>query len=588
MPIAEPPSAKATAYLELLSGEQAGTRYPLNGEKSILGRHPDCQIVIDVGAVSRQHATITADAKGYWIEDLKSRNGTFVNDVQIAGRTQLKPSDKIKICDYEFSFNRTSPDVKQTFTAGRTLSDFGFGVMMDEDETADGTNGDESQNAVLSKLDLRSGFDGTLRLAANPEIKLRALIEITTSLGRSFSNETVLPKLLDSLFKIFMQADRGLVALKTKEGKIVPMAVKTRRGGDDETIRLSRTIVNEVLNSKQAILSADASTDARFEMSQSIADFRIRSLMCAPLINSEGEALGLIQIDSMDQRSRFQSDDLEVLAAVATQAAFVMENIALHENLIQQHKLERDLQLAHKVQQGLLPKAPPLIDHYHFFDFYEAANQVGGDFYDYIPLPGGKLGICLADVSGKGVSAALVMAKLSADVRYCLASQPELDLAVNQINAAFCRNAWEDRFVTFVLVVLDPQRHEISIVNAGHMPPFLRRIDGRVISLAPDEAGLPLGVADDYSYTVTSHKLESGDFVALYTDGFSEANNAKNDLYSIERLQERIGMKTEGVTEIGRAILSDVQQFVGGTPQSDDMCLVCFGRESGKACSNAG
>ncbi len=135
MPIAEPPSAKATAYLELLSGEQAGTRYPLNGEKSILGRHPDCQIVIDVGAVSRQHATITTDAKGYWIEDLKSRNGTFVNDVQITGRTLLKPSDKIKICDYEFSFNRSAADVKQTFTAGRTLSDFGFGVMMDEDDT---------------------------------------------------------------------------------------------------------------------------------------------------------------------------------------------------------------------------------------------------------------------------------------------------------------------------------------------------------------------------------------------------------------------------------------------------------------------
>ena len=366
------------------------------------------------------------------------------------------------------------------------------------------------------------------------------------------------------------------------------MAVKTRRGGDDETIRLSRTIVNEVLNSKQAILSKNTADDARFEMSQSITDFRIRSLDCAPLINSEGEVLGLIQLDSLDTRSQFQNEDLEVLAAVATQAAFVMENIALHENLIQQNKLERDLQLAHKVQQGLLPKAPPLIDHYHFFDFYEAANQVGGDFYDYIPLPGGKLGICLADVSGKGVSAALVMAKLSADVRYCLASQPELDLAVNQINAAFCRNAWEDRFVTFVLLVLDPSRHEINIVNAGHMPPFLRRLDGTVITLAPEESGLPLGVSDDYSYTMVSHKLESGDFVALYTDGFSEANNAKNELYSIERLEARIGMKTEGVTEIGRSILSDVQQFVGGTPQSDDMCLVCFGRESGKTCTSAG
>ncbi|MGC4004379.1 MAG: FHA domain-containing protein [Pirellulales bacterium] len=212
------------------------------------------------------------------LEDLKSRNGTFVNDEQIAVPCALVNGDRIRICDLEYLF--TSGDAGldvQTTQPQRQLSDFGFGTLIDEDNDA---NIGDSRNAVLSKLDLRSGYSGgTLRLSANPETKLRALIEITQALCKTLDIDSVLPKLLDSLFKIFMPADRGLVALKTKDGKIATRAVKHRRGGDDESIRLSRTIVNEVMESKQAILSADATTDERFEMSQSIADFRIRSLM---------------------------------------------------------------------------------------------------------------------------------------------------------------------------------------------------------------------------------------------------------------------------------------------------------------------
>ena len=577
MPIAEPPSAKATAYLELLSGEQAGTRYPLNGGKSILGRHPDCQIVIDVGAVSRQHATIVNDAKGYWIEDLKSRNGTFVNDQQITGRTALKPDDKIKICDYEFGFHRSTPDVKQTFTAGRTLSDFGFGVMMDEDETADGQPSEDSQNGVLSKLDLRSGFDGTLRLTSNPEVKLRALLEITQSLGRTFSNETVLPKLLDSLFKIFMQADRGLVALKTKEGKIVPMAVKTRRGGEDESIRLSRTIVNDVLNNKQAILSKNTADDARFDMSQSITDFHIRSLVCAPLINSEGEVLGLIQLDSLDTRSQFQNEDLEVLYSVAMQAAFVMENIALHENLIQQHKLERDLQLAHKVQQGLLPKAPPLIDHYHFFDFYEAANQVGGDFYDALMVAPDKLLFVIGDVTGKGMPAALYMALSKALTKSILSrDSARLAEAVGQLNRDLLREADEAMGVTMLIGVLDCASGELGMVNAGHENPIVRRADGSIETLAM-RGGPPFCVMD-FPYPEEPARLEPGDTLVLITDGATEAQNADEQLFGMDGTLAALGDSPDGAAATASSLADRVRAFEGDTEPSDDLTIMALKR----------
>jgi serine phosphatase RsbU (regulator of sigma subunit) len=580
MSLAESTTTRSVATLEALSGTAAGEQYKLNVEKSVMGRHPDCQIIIDSGAVSRQHAQILMVGNDYFIEDLKSRNGTFVNDHLISERTALNDGDMIRICDLDYAFHRklTSQNSKTVDGTGgnQTVSDFGFGVVMDEDEEEGNSVG---RSSVMSRLDLSQNSNGGFRIAANAEAKLRAVLEITQNLGGALSLEAVLPKLLDSLFKIFLQADRGVVALKSKDGKIVPRAVKLRRGGDDETIRLSRTIVNQVLESKQAILSADAATDERFELSQSIADFRIRSMMCAPLISSNGEALGLIQIDSLDQRQRFQEDDLEVLVGVATQSAFAIDNVNLHTNLLRQLSIERDLDLAHKVQQGILPSTPPTIPNYHFFDFYESAYQVGGDFYDYIPLSNGRLAVILADVSGKGVSAALVMARFSADVRFSLAMEPDLAAAVTKINADFCRNRWEDRFVTFVLLVLDPQKHEVTIVNAGHMAPFLRVSPGKVVSLFEEEAGMPLGVMDSTEYVANTLQLEAGQFIAIFTDGVSEAMNPKSELYTLDRLSKVLAAKVTSVAELGQTILSDVRDFVSGFAQSDDMCLICIGRE---------
>src|SRR5262249_8144560 len=151
--------------------------------------------------------------------------------------------------------------------------------------------------------------------------------------------------------------------------------------GQEESIRVSKMIINKVMQQKEAILSADAASDSRFELSQSVADFRIRSMMCAPMFDSRGEPLGVLQLDTQDQMQRFEQDDLDVLASVAAQAAFAIENAQLHESLFEQQMLQRELDLAHKVQKGFLPTTPPIIPGYHFFDFYRAAKGVGGDFY---------------------------------------------------------------------------------------------------------------------------------------------------------------------------------------------------------------
>ena len=334
------------------------------------------------------------------------------------------------------------------------------------------------------------------------------------------------------------------------------------------------------MGQKEAILSADASSDSRFNMAQSIADFRIRSMMCAPLVNSEGEVLGVIQIDTHDQGGRFQQEDLEVLASVASQAAMLVESAQLHETTLRQHRLERDLVLAQRVQQGLLPNARPQVGGYHFFEYYEPANEVGGDFYDYVPLSGGRLAVVLADVSGKGIAAALLMAKLSGEARFLLASNQTPQEAITAINRTMDNDSWEDRFVTFVLAVIDPANHSVTIVNGGHMPPFVRNADGSVAAISDEHAGPPLGVDFEHRYEPYDLVLEPGEQLVLFTDGFSEAMNAGLDLYGLGRLETAVGCNLSDPASLGSYILDDVRRFVSGHRQSDDMCLVCFGRDA--------
>jgi len=555
------------AVMQVLAGPETGKVYTVERERTILGRHPDCDIVLDVAAVSRQHARILRSGNAYFLEDLGSRNGTFINGRMIQAREMLKEGDRVKICDMDFAFHVGDAD--------RNLPGEGSSMALIVDDEENGTS---TKSTVMSTLDVSSSRSGAY-LSARPEVKLRAMMEIANNLSRAVSLEAVLPKLLDSLFKIFLQADRGFIVLQESGGApLVPKAVKHRRSDDEGTIRISRTIVRKAMESREAILSADAASDERFDMAQSIADFQIRSLICVPLIDSDGRALGVIQIDTLDQRNRFNSDDLEVLASIAAQAAAAIENAQLHERAVEQEVVQRDLDLARKVQRGMLPTQPPEVPGYHFFSFYQAARQVGGDYYDYVPLSGGRIAVVLGDVSGKGVAAAIVMAKLSGDVRFCLASENDPVQALRRVNTMLGDRRWEDRFVTFLLAILDPTGHEITVVNAGHMPPLLRRASGEVEEIGSNEAGVPLGVMDDAEYRAYRCKLDVGDSLTLYTDGISEAMNADNEFYRAERLRLALTDRNVALDELGKHILADVRRFVGGHTQNDDMCVTVFGR----------
>jgi phosphoserine phosphatase RsbU/P len=554
------------AFLELVRPGVPATRFAIDRDRAVIGRNSDCDVPLDVAAVSRRHAAIVREQGSFFIEDLKSRNGTFLNDERVEDRAPLRDGDELLICGQTFRFHG---DHRPASSGGDTsLLD-----LIDDDTTEVG------RASVMATFDVGGGGSASWRLSAKPEVKLAALLEITNNLSRALSVDDILPKLLDSLFKIFVQADRGFVVMRPKpDGPLVPMAVKNRREGDEQRTRISRTIVEEAMRSRKAILSADASSDERFSMAQSIADFAIRSMICAPMVGTEGEPLGVIQIDTLNQKSRFTDDDLEVLAGVASQAGLSLENAKMHEQVVAQQALERDLELARRMQRALLPAQPPTVPGYCFFDYYQSARQVGGDYYDYVQLPNDRFAVIVGDVAGKGVSAALLMARLSSDVRFLLASEENPAIAVEKINAGFANADWQDKFVTMIVAVVDPKTSQLTLVNAGHMAPLLRRSVGGVEAVGEETAGLPLGVATDITYEAEHRTLEPGDFVTIFTDGFSEAMNADRDLYGLERLMEQVSSSAVSVTDLGQHILDDVSKFVDGHAQSDDMCLACFGR----------
>ncbi len=547
--------------LQIVHGPGQGQMFTLGPEETVLGRLPECQVVLPSRAVSRRHARIFFRQGRFYLEDLGSRNGTLLNGEVVQQPRPLQDQDTIAICDITLRFLESPQGATAALGAEPTT----IGVP-------------EQPSQVLKRLEITPTLHERLRVRT--EDKLRALIDITQQLAGTLHVEEILPRVLESLFKVFLQADRAFVMLRDRpQGPLQVRAFRSRRPGEDESsLRISRTVLQEVERTRSALLSADTATDERLRMSESIADFHIRSVMSAPLLSHAGEVLGLIQLDTSDHRRPFTEEDLEVLVTVAQEAAIAVENAHMHQELVHQTRLQRDLELAREVQRGFLPLSRPKVSGYEFFDFYVPAQQVGGDFFTYVELPGGCVALALGDVSGKGVPAALLMAKMCSDLRFLLASCSEPAQAVAQMAEEFSRHGWEQRFVTLVVFVLDPEQHQLTVVNAGHMAPLIRRKDCSVEELAPEIAGVPVGVLPDFPYQQATFQLEPGELVLAFTDGFSEARNEQEELFGLQQVAESFQQASGSATQVGQQIVESVQQFVGSHPQADDMCLICFGR----------
>ena len=541
----------------------------------VIGRHPECSIQIDDSSVSRRHAKLVRVDDVWFVEDLDSRNGTFVNGEAIDRKAKLFDGAQIKICDIAFDFQTAIDPPRGEQPTSEVKKDFSRGFASKRSSVV---LADDADSHVVSQLDPQSHLK-PLGSKVTAEDKLTAITKVTHALSDAIGLDEMLSQILDLLFELFTEADRGFILLKDSEGVLKPLGFKARYEQDEEAIRISRTICRQVMDSKQPILSRDAGKDDRFDSSQSIFDFRIRSIMCAPLINSKDESIGVVQLDSLRRSIVFKEEDVETLMTITMQASLAIQKADLYEVARQNRELRADLELAQELQKRFLPQRSPAIDGYSFYSWYRPMQQVGGDYYDYVKLSDTRSAIIVADVVGHGIAAAMLMAKASSDARFALATTKTAEEAVCMMNQSLS-NMHLDRFVTMALCLLDHDTHQLTIVNAGHMPPILRRSDGTVENVATEESGVPIGILPDYAYESYSTQLEPGDTVVLYTDGINEAMNADDEQLTTEAILKEMRICPIKTPEgIGDQISKLVNQHSGFRPPIDDICMVCIGRD---------
>jgi serine phosphatase RsbU (regulator of sigma subunit)/pSer/pThr/pTyr-binding forkhead associated (FHA) protein len=564
------------ATISFYNAAQVEQLHTLKNTPVIIGRHPECDIQIDDASVSRHHARITLDGGHFYLQDLNSRNGTLLNGSPIAKPTRIFDNAKIKICDTTLTF-ALSTRSGSSDTLRRPQKSSYPGIPTTNDNSSIFMDDFSPKNPSVM-LDVPSHHLKTHQ-HASAEQKLIAITKIAHALSESLSRDEVLVKILDFLLDLYIEADRGFIILKNENGDLEPVGLKTRHAADDEQIRVSRTIVDQVIETKRPVLSSDAASDDRFDMSQSIVDFRIRSIMCAPLINSKEEVIGVIQLDTVKQAIAFNEKDLETLVTVALQASLAVQKSDMFEAAKRADHLKVDLQVANEIQQKFLPQRAIKRERYDFFSYYRPMEQVGGDYFDYVQLDENRAGIIVADVVGHGIAAALLMAKVSAESRFALARSQTAVEAIHKMNASLS-DLNIDRFVTLVLALVDFEKNEMSLVNAGHMPPIIRNAAGEFKQVCVHEAGIPLGIMDDFDYESVQVKLQPGDVVTMYTDGVNEAMNNEGEQLTTQRLIDEVSLsQCKTPQTICEQIVKIVSHHSGNTPAIDDACVVCFRRE---------
>jgi serine phosphatase RsbU (regulator of sigma subunit)/pSer/pThr/pTyr-binding forkhead associated (FHA) protein len=563
------------AVLVVHNGNSPGQVFPLVKPEMMIGRLQSCDIILEPPGISRTHALIRRKGDTYYVVDQDSRNKTKVNEEVLVPKTDypLKPGDRINICDVELVFHLQDPTQKD-----------GSGV-----EILDGPEDSTIHMLDASRSDLQASV-------VRPEVKLKAILEISRNLSTSLKVEELAPKILESLLGLFVQAERAFIVLlknndpeKLAFGQVFHKIRPARRQplrsslgappADEARLQFARTIIRHVVQQKNSVLYQDAGADQNLPTSASIADLKIRSVMCAPLLTSDGHILGILQLDTAD-RKQFGQEDLDILEAVARQATIALQNAEMHETLVAQEHMKRDINLAQTIQTSFLPRHVPDVPGFEFFAYYQAALKVGGDYYDFVPLDDDRLVIAVGDVAGKGVAAALMMAKFSGDIRACILTEREPGAATTKANKLLCDAGIEERFITLSIAVLDRRARTLTYASAGHLPIMIRRADGQIDEVGEDVGGCPLGIHDGAVYDQGKVALRPGDVCLMYTDGIPDAESPRAERYDWHgnhRLPRRVAESAGGSAAIARALLQDIREFVANHPQADDMTLVAFG-----------
>jgi serine phosphatase RsbU (regulator of sigma subunit) len=559
--------------VEVISKHAPARLVGLDRDLMSIGRDSGSAIVFDDPRVSRAHARILRRADGFYVEDLGSYNLTYVDDEELRPHTPhlLRDGSRIAICDHQLVFHRAAVVIHP---------------------------GEPSDSSVLKTID----DPGTMMWDTGPDRNgevLHAVLEINRALGGVGDLNEALNRTLKALFDIFDQAECGFILTEEPDGRLSPRALR-RRDGVTSPPALSRTVLARVMDAGKALLIEDVQAEAPFRTADSLASAGIRTALCVPLPGRAGKPIGILQLDSRSRRTRFKPDDLDLLAATAIPIGMAIENYRLL-------KARAEASAAREIQLALLPRHSPDIPGYTFWSHYEAAQEVGGDYYDYIPMtprsssssggsggsgsssdtPGskseGRWVIAVGDVAGKGMPAALMMAHLGAEMRHQARAESDPCRIVEQLNRHFCDEDLMDLFITLALAVIDPATHRLTVVRAGHPSPLVRRAggngNGNVEVIGETERGMPLAVVGNRAYRAATVDLAPGDVVVLYSDGIPEAMDRHGKLFGPSAVADALAAAPTGAAAAGAAILDAVRTHVGNRARSDDMTLICFGRD---------
>jgi len=541
--------------------------HTLKKEKTMIGRSEDNDLALPDPFSSGHHAVIIPADGGFCVRDNGSKNGTFLNGKKVQGEIELKRGDEILVGSTRIIFDKelsSNVEVTEVVHPARNI------------------------NTVIPLKDIlkKQDIDTTIQSLATPADFMRiksdyksmaVLNEVSKALVLHQPLQDLLEKVMD-LISEYLPMDRGVLMLK--EGNPPQMIAKVTRINNKNLIRqkilVSQSIINLVLDNHSAVLTADAQQDDRLRMKDSIIKSNIHSAVCVPLWNNR-EIIGVIYADRISLLEQFGEEDLRLMTLLANLAAVKYENAIAIERAIEMEKYQKELALAAQIQKDFLPRKNPPCENFDIAGTNIPCNQVGGDYYDFISIDPYRLAVIVADVSGKGMSAALLMASLRAALIAEVGPQLRLEHMAVKLNDFVHSSSASNRFITFFFCELDMRSGSLRYINAGHNPPIIVARDGSVSRLDP--TGFCLGMFPSVSYEVGQVTLEKGELIGLFTDGITDARNKENADFSEEAL---IGLLKKNAkkpaAEIVEKVCAELASFTAGVEPFDDMTLIVLKR----------
>ncbi len=498
----------------------------------------------------------------FFVEDTQSTHGTYLNREIVQGRQALNDGDLISIGGTELRFTadageiqiddqlQTDPGGELSFPVGKLIRDYRPGQSGQGKEVRSFLHPTQDQ-AIFSLRDF-----GVELLA---HTHLQPVLDLT----------------LDFVSRA-VPARRGVLMLRNEDiDQLHPQAIRVFGGGNTKSpIPISRSIVNAVFESKASLLTRDAQLDKRFEASDSVLEDNVHSAICSPLW-SEKRVVGLIYLDRGVDQEPFSKQDLCLLSSLANMAALKIENVRLFEEALEKRALEEQLSLASEIQKGLLPRGYSETPGFDLAAFQVPCFQVGGDYYDFFPLEGGRFGVAIGDVSGKGLGPSLLMATLRAFFCSQLRLGRSLPELFHDLSSFIFESSSPGTYITFFYGEVDPATGSLRFANAGHNAPL---IVGRGVKSLP-ATGLPLGIFPERGYEEGKTSLGSGEVLVLFTDGVTERRNKDDDEFGESRLRGVIqDAKELCAQEILDTLQTSIKDFGGQATLQDDMTIVVLRR----------